>query len=141
MRVHYQRTALSKTGGQLRLGAVGDIGPLSYKLDVDFAVRRLAVIDRQERNLGLDSDGPRKQLSTVLKDDQFRALNIDLEKVNPLDLGKPLAESGLSPPSLSGSLHRNRPDGHFHHRAGLHTPAKPIARNRHRVPRAGAGGH
>jgi len=45
------------------------------------------MIDRQERNLSLDSDSARKQFSAILKDDQLRALNIDLEKVYPLDFG------------------------------------------------------
>src|SRR5882672_3837553 len=43
------------------------------------------MIDRQERNLGLDGDGAGKQISTILKDEQFRALNIDLEKIDPFD--------------------------------------------------------
>jgi hypothetical protein len=66
--------------------AVGDKSQRP-QLDVYFPVRRLAMIDRQERNLGLDGDSPRKQPSAVMKDDQFRALNVDLEQVDPFNFG------------------------------------------------------
>jgi len=78
--------------------AVGD-KPQRSQLDVYFSLRRLAMIDRQERNLGLDSDSARKQFSAVLKDDQFLALNLDLEKVDPFDFGKIVQPARLQAPA------------------------------------------
>ena len=62
------------------------------------------MIDRQERNLSLDRDGARKESSTVLKDDQFRALNIDLEKVYPFDFCKIIQSTRLNAPASLNDL-------------------------------------
>ena len=83
--------------------AVGD-KPKRSQLNVYFSVRRLAMIDRQERNLSLDSDSARKQFSTILKDDQFRALNIDLEKVYPFDFGNIVQSARLKVPTPLNDL-------------------------------------
>ena len=73
--------------------------PQCSQLNVNFAVRRLTMINRQERNLGLNRDGARKEFSTVLKDNQFRTLNIDLEKVYPFNFGKIVQSTRLNAPA------------------------------------------
>jgi hypothetical protein len=83
--------------------AVGD-KPWCSQLNVYFSVRRLAMIDRQERNLSLDRDSARKEFLTVLKDDQFRTLNIDLEKVYPFDFGKIVQSTRLNAPAPLNDL-------------------------------------